>query len=139
MVLKVAMTASESRPRYVAALKDDAAIQLVLCDDESAAIAALSHCEALVMGGSQYTKRIADALLAGGHRVEWLQLASIGVDALARFGIPPHILVTNAPSAVAPGVAEHALALMLAGARQIVEIDRRRAESLPRDSFVPAL
>lgn len=129
----------EGRGHLVEMLEGDPAIRLVLCDDEAAALAALAVCNVLVLGGSQYTSAVADRLRAGGHRVEWIQFASAGVDNAARFGVPAHIALTNAAPAIAPTVAEHAMALLLAGKRQVVAIDRVRHEHHPREAFTPAL
>jgi phosphoglycerate dehydrogenase-like enzyme len=51
--------------------------------------------------------------------VRWIQVVSAGADGLLAHEIPPSITVTNQGGAVAPNVAEHTLALMLALARQI--------------------
>lgn len=139
MTLDVACRPFEGRSHLVEALRDDPAIRLVLCDDEATTLAAIADCGVLVLGGSQYTKAVADRLLAGSHRVEWIQFASAGVDNAARYGVPSGIVLTNAAAAIAPTVAEHAMAMLLAGKRQLVAIDRVRDRSLSRERFIPAL
>jgi len=52
-------------------------------------------------------------------RVRWIQLASMGYDAVEDAGAPRGVVVANAGNAYAPMVAEHALALALALFRQI--------------------
>ena len=73
-------------------------------------------------------KVLAEALRAPGSAVKWIQCVSAGVDGLLSQGIPGSILITNQGGAVAPTVAEHAMALMLGMARQIgPTYDRSRA------------
>jgi phosphoglycerate dehydrogenase-like enzyme len=83
-------------------------------------------------------------LLAAGLReptstVRWVQVVSAGVDGLLAHDIPASILVTNQGGAVAPMVAEHTLALMLAMARQIGPIYANSQRHVWQKSFDPPL
>lgn len=66
--------------------------------------------------------RIAEALRQPGCRVKWVQAVTAGVEGLLAHGIPDHITVTNQGGAVAPVVAEHAMAMILILARRFVPL-----------------
>jgi D-3-phosphoglycerate dehydrogenase / 2-oxoglutarate reductase len=90
--------------------------------DENAFIAAAGDADAIyARGGMRITRKIIDSLT----RCRVIALGSVGVDqvdvaaATAR-GIP----VTNCPDTFIEEVADHAMALLLAGHRRIVEQDR---------------
>src|SRR5260221_675688 len=74
-----------------------------------------------------YDAAIASALAAPGRRTRWLALATAGYGSVARQGVPPDIVVTNASPVWAPVVAEHAVALLLALLRQVPLLERKRA------------
>jgi len=59
------------------------------------------------------------AIVEQHPRVRWIQLASMGYDAVEDVGAPQGTVISNAGNAYAPMVAEHALALALARFRQI--------------------
>ncbi|MDT7951659.1 MAG: C-terminal binding protein [Acetobacteraceae bacterium] len=89
--------------------------------DEDAFIAAAGDADALYGTRSKISKRIIDAL----PKLKIICLGSVGVDqvdvvaATAR-GIP----VTNCPDTFIEEVADHAMTLLLAGHRRVVEQDR---------------
>ncbi len=89
--------------------------------DEDGFIAAARDADAIYGRGSRVTQRIINAL----PRLKLIALGSVGVDlvdvaaATAR-GIP----VTNCPDTFIEEVADHTMALMLAGHRRVVEQDR---------------
>lgn len=75
----------------------------------------------------------ADNLASGFHDgIEWLQLPSAGVESYAKRGLleGDHI-TTNAGPAYAGTVAEHTLAFLLACARRIFQLSRRKSWSVP--------
>ena len=64
---------------------------------------------------------MAAALARPECRIRWLQLLTAGYDALAEFGLPEPIALTGAGDAYAPAVATHAVALMLALERRLLD------------------
>jgi D-3-phosphoglycerate dehydrogenase len=89
--------------------------------DEDAFIAAAKQADAIYGRGTKVTKRIIEAV----PNLKIIALGSVGVDqvdvaaATAR-GIP----VTNCPDTFIEEVADHAMTLLLAGHRRVVEQDR---------------
>lgn len=115
-------------------------VEIVACEDDAATAAAIGSCDALVTSGSNFTVAVAEALRGAQSRVRWVQFAAAGTDAAARLGIPDGVVLTNAAAAFAPIVAEHAMALLLAGFRRIVEADRARAtDAWSRTALLPRL
>jgi D-3-phosphoglycerate dehydrogenase len=89
--------------------------------DEDGFIAAARDADALYGRGTRITKRIIDAL----PRCKLIALGSVGVDlvdvaAATAKGIP----VTNCPDTFIEEVADHAMTLLLASHRRVVEQDR---------------
>jgi D-3-phosphoglycerate dehydrogenase / 2-oxoglutarate reductase len=110
-------------------------------NDEAAFIAVARHADAIYAKGIPITKTIIDAL----ESCKVITLGSVGVDsvdvkaATAR-GIP----VTNVPDTFIEEVADHAMMLLLAGFRRLVEQDKmvrdgRWAEGRPALSKIPRL
>ncbi len=110
-------------------------------NDEAAFIAAARQADAIYAKGIPITKTIIDAL----ESCKAITLGSVGVDsvdvkaATAR-GIP----VTNVPDTFIEEVADHAMMLLLAGFRRLVEQDKmvregRWAEGRPALSKIPRL
>jgi len=103
--------------------------------DEDAFIAAARDVDAMYAKGMPITKKIIDSLT----RCRVIALGSVGVDqvdvaaATAR-GIP----VTNCPDTFIEEVADHAMALLLAGFRRVIEQDRMVREGRWREGR-PAL
>ncbi len=99
--------------------------------DEDGFIAATSDCDAVYAKGMQFTARMIQALPPG---CKGIVLGSVGVDyvdvaaATAR-GMP----VTNCPDTFIDEVADHAMALLLAGHRRVLEQDRMVREGRWRD------
>jgi D-3-phosphoglycerate dehydrogenase / 2-oxoglutarate reductase len=109
--------------------------------NEAAFIAAARQADAIYAKGIPITKAIIDAL----ENCKAITLGSVGVDsvdvkaATAR-GIP----VTNVPDTFIEEVADHAMMLLLAGFRRLVEQDKmvregRWAEGRPALSTIPRL
>ncbi len=109
--------------------------------NEDGFIAFARDADAVYVKGMRFTKKVIDGL----ERCKVLTLASVGVDsvdvaaATAR-GIP----VTNCPHTFIEEVADHAMALLLAGHRRVIEQDRmvregRWAEGRPALLQVPRL
>lgn len=82
----------------------------------------LEQAEAIVYWGQDSPDEIAAMVHPG---IRWVQLPHAGVDAFVHAGFMTDERVwTSATGAFAPQVAEHALALMLAGARMLPELAR---------------
>jgi phosphoglycerate dehydrogenase-like enzyme len=93
-------------------------------------------------GGSVVSLGQADGVVWAGTKpdslpdlprsVRWVQLPSAGVEPwMARISATPQVTFTSAAGAYAPQVAEHALALVLAGVRGIVASARQRTWDIP--------
>lgn len=84
----------------------------------------LEQAEAIVYWGADTPDEVAAMVHPG---IRWVQLPHAGVDAYVDAGvITPEQVWTSATGAFAPQVAEHAMALMLAGARGLPELARAR-------------
>jgi D-3-phosphoglycerate dehydrogenase len=93
-------------------------------------------------GGSVVSLGQADGVVWAGTKpdslpdlprsVRWVQLPSAGVEPwMDRISATPQVTFTSAAGAYAPQVAEHALALLLAGVRGIVGSARQRTWEIP--------
>ena len=93
-------------------------------------------------GGSVVSLGQADGVVWNGTKpdslpdlprsVRWVQLPSAGVEPwMERISATPQVTFTSAAGAYAPQVAEHALALLLAGARGIVDSARQKTWEIP--------
>src|SRR5262249_12214961 len=65
---------------------------------------------------------LAAAIRERAPKLRWIQLLTAGYDHIKRHGVAPHLTVCNAGQAYAPGVAAHAIALLLAAQRQMPTI-----------------
>ncbi|VTU33714.1 Glyoxylate/hydroxypyruvate reductase B [Variovorax sp. SRS16] len=102
-------------------------VELVWADDDE--LPALSaEVDGIVMLGSSYGPRMAEALGAQGNRCTWLQLLSTGYEQLLLYGVPPGIEVSNAGAAWSPIVAEHAMALLMAWVRRVPQLVASQAQ-----------
>lgn len=68
---------------------------------------------------AESAQRIAEAMGAPGSRARHLHFISAGQDSFSAIALPETITVTGSSGAVAPAVAEHAMALALAVARRV--------------------
>lgn len=78
----------------------------------------------LVHGPQEEAKQVFASLRSGQNTVKWLHFISAGREGYEELGWPPGIAVTYAGGGVAPGVAEHAMALLLALARRVPDLVR---------------
>ena len=98
-----------------------------------ATVAALDEASALVWDGGPDT--FPEAL---PQSIEWVQLPAAGIESWFTSGViarNPDVRFTSAAGVFAPTVAEHALTLLLAGARAIPE--HIRAQSWRQQEFFP--
>ncbi|RYY65414.1 MAG: hypothetical protein EOO24_55080 [Comamonadaceae bacterium] len=76
----------------------------------------------LVHGPQDEARQVFAALRAPGNTVKWMHFISAGREGYEELGWPPGIVVSYAGGGVAPTVAEHAMALMLALGRRIPDL-----------------
>ncbi len=84
-------------------------------------------------------KVLGEALRGPNNAVRWIQCVSAGVDGIVSQGIPSSIVITNQGGAVAPTVAEHAMALLLGMARQIGPTYERSKRGTWDPKFTPPI
>ena len=90
-------------------------------------VVSLGQADGVVWAGTQ-----PDSLPDLPRSVRWVQLPSAGVEPwMERISATPQVTFTSAAGAYAPQVAEHALALLLAGVRGIVASARQRTWEIP--------
>jgi phosphoglycerate dehydrogenase-like enzyme len=85
--------------------------------------------DALLVSNDFYHPNVA-ALLAGAPRLRYVHFVSSGFDNLREHGAPPHLAVSRGGPSHAGTVAEHAVTLLLALVRRVVEFERNRAAPL---------
>lgn len=139
--MKIVFATKMPRPQVLAALNRVEGLTLVAPGDLSGVAPHVHDADALVISDPRGAdgRAIADALRAPGCRVRWVQALTAGVDGLLSHGVPDHVIVTTHGGAVAPAVAEHAMAMILAMARRIPEIVARSARYEWSSAFVPPL
>lgn len=84
--------------------------------------------DAVVISNDFYTPEVAK-LVYGAPRLRWLQSSSTGYEHLSELGAPKHLAVTEPGSVYSDIVAEHAMALLLALGRGVLQMERNRLES----------
>jgi phosphoglycerate dehydrogenase-like enzyme len=119
--LRVLLCASLGRAEIAAALGDMPDVSLTIAPDTDAVIGALAAHDVLMCPNPVYKQPLAAALGRPESRIRWLQLLTAGYDALAEYGLPERITLTGAGDAYAPAVATHAVALMLALERRLLD------------------
>ena len=102
--------------------------ELAVAETTDQVIAALPGTQALVL----YDAPVADARRVtsaiAGSPVRWMHFVSAGREGFEAAGLPRGVTITYAAGAVAPTVAEHAMALLLALARRVPEMVAQQAE-----------
>jgi phosphoglycerate dehydrogenase-like enzyme len=78
----------------------------------------------LVHGPQHEARQVYEVLRAPGNTVRWMHFISAGREGYEELGWPPGVTVSYAAGAVAPGVAEHAMALLLALGRRVPDLVR---------------
>lgn len=77
---------------------------------------------ALVHGAQEEARQVFEVLRAPGNSVGWMHFISAGREGYEELGWPPGVIVSYAGGGVAPAVAEHAMAMMLAMGRRIPDL-----------------
>lgn len=95
-------------------------VRLLCARDEAQAIALLPQADAALFAGAGpgYTAALA-AAVRQAPRLRWVQALSTGVDGMQAHGLPGHVTLSGIGDAGASVVAEHAVAMLLALARQL--------------------
>lgn len=94
-------------------------LDLRIARDEAELFAALPEADALWITPTCYTPAVPRFITDTPGRLRWIGLTSAGYDMLLRNGVPPKVATTYAIGVHSPAVAEHAVALLLALARQL--------------------
>lgn len=102
-------------------------LDLVDAQSDEEFITALPSAEALWITPTHYTAPVGSLLTSAPNALRWIGLPSVGYDALARFGVPRGVTVTNVGAILAPVVAEHAVALLLGMVRALPQMAREQA------------
>jgi phosphoglycerate dehydrogenase-like enzyme len=117
-----------------------AGIELIGVDSPDAMAALAPSADGVMFTVAGYTEAVAASCRAPGSRVRWIQFMSAGIETAERFGVPDGCVITNASSAWAPTVAEHAVALILALMRGVHRLERDRAAQVwDRKALLPAI
>ena len=95
-------------------------VNLLLAADEAQAIALLPQADAALFAGAGggYSAALADAVRRA-PRLRWVQVLTTGIDGIQAHGLPPGMAFSGIGDAGAAVVAEHAVAMLLALARQL--------------------
>lgn len=95
--------------------------ELIVVETLQDLLAALPGTEALVLydAPADQAKQVVEAISAPGSTVRWMHFLTAGREGFEAAGLPTHIPVTYPAGAVSPTVAEHAVTLLAALARNI--------------------
>lgn len=95
---------------------------LTIAETVDAVLAALPTSDALVLYDAPQAdaRRVVEAI--AGSPLRWMHFVSAGREGFEAAGLPAGVTITYAAGAVAPTVAEHAMALLLALARRVPEM-----------------
>ncbi|MDB5958372.1 D-2-hydroxyacid dehydrogenase [Ramlibacter sp.] len=113
-----------ARQEIIAALAALPGVELQVTASLAETLAALPGAQALVLvhGPQEEAQQVFAALRAPGNTVRWMHFISAGREGYEELGWPPGIVVSYAGGGVAPAVAEHAMALMLALCRRVPDM-----------------
>ena len=121
--LRVVFLARLAKDDVAARLRATPGVDVLVTEDIGEALKGLQGADMLVTPDirGEDARLLAEALKAPDRTVRWVQCLSAGYEGLVRHGFPADIVLTNQGGAVAPAVAEHAFALMLALVRRVPE------------------
>src|ERR1700720_54426 len=111
--MKAVLRARLGAAAILTRLKELPGVDAIAVESDAELAAAISDAELLLLPDSHYSDETAQILRERGKQLRWIQLLSAGYDAVARHGVPPGVIVTNAGDAYAPSVATQAMALLL--------------------------
>lgn len=116
-----------SRHLLEAALGRVDLLELISVDHGDRIAGALSGADILILSQHVFTPALEAALRDPGCSVRWIQLLNAGFDRLRPDAIPAGIAVSTAGPGLAPTVADHAVALLLALLRDLPGAQRNQA------------
>ncbi|WNF01146.1 NAD(P)-dependent oxidoreductase [Streptomyces luomodiensis] len=110
-----------ARQLITASLQSVEGADVLVVDTLPALLDALPEVDALVLSDCPVSEavEIGRRLRSPDNRVRWMHFITAGREKFLKAGIPSGIRVTDPDGAIAPTVAEHALALLLALGRQL--------------------
>jgi phosphoglycerate dehydrogenase-like enzyme len=115
-------------------------VTAVITDDVVVLARELPGAEVLITGNRSYLPDVAQIIRDGAQGLKWIQFTTSGIDKAIGNGLPAGVIVTNCAGARAFSVAEHALFLMLAVARNVRATEQARvAKHWCRDDVTPSL
>lgn len=120
-----------ARQQIVDGLRAVPGCDLVVAENLPQLLEALPGAEALVLADAPRAEasQVVQLLRAPGNTVRWMHFVSAGREGFEAVGLPAGVAVTSAAGAVAPTVAEHAMALLLALKRRVPEMVVQTAEA----------
>lgn len=127
-----------ARQQTIDALQAVSGAELQVTQTLDETLAALPGASGLVLphGPQEEGRQVLGALSAPGNTVRWMHFITAGREGYEELGWPPGVIVSYAGGGVSPGVAEHAMALLLALARRLPDLV---TTVLPRRDFDRAL
>ncbi|CAN5486174.1 D-glycerate dehydrogenase [soil metagenome] len=139
--MRIVFGSNVAREPVLKVLREVPDIELVEVNDLAEIAPLVESADALVLSDPRGKDgaAIAAALRQPGCRVKWIQITTAGANGLLVHGVPAGVTLTNQGGAVAPTVAEHAMAMILAMTRRIPEITARSARHEWNKDFTPAL
>ena len=104
--------------------------ELVVADTLDAALQALPGADGMVLYDAPRAdaQRVVEAVNAPGCALRWMHFLTAGREGFDAVGLPPGPAISYAAGAVAPTVAEHAFALLLALGRRVPDILAQAAQ-----------
>lgn len=123
------------RPPLERALGTMGNVDLVSVGSGDEAVAAVDGAEILVMPVFHYNDRLASAVRKSAS-IKWMQLLTVGYDRLTPESAPDGVLISTAGDALAPAIADHAMALLLGVWRNLPEnLMNQRDEKWDRSPY----
>jgi phosphoglycerate dehydrogenase-like enzyme len=105
-------------------------VELTVVEGVADLLRALPGAEGLVLYDAPLaqSRQVVEQIGQPGATVRWMHFVSAGREGFEAAGLPAHVSVSGSDGAVAPAVAEHAIALLLALKRRVPDIVRQTAQ-----------
>ena len=118
-----------AKEALIAALGALPGIELTVADQLPDVLAALPGADGLVLydAPTSQARQVVEQLDQPEATVRWMHFVSAGRDGFEAAGLPARVSISGSEGAVAPAVAEHALALLLALKRRVPDMVRQTA------------
>jgi phosphoglycerate dehydrogenase-like enzyme len=119
-----------ARREVIDALKAVAEADLVVAETLADLLGALKGAQALVLYDAppEEARQVVEALSAPGNSVRWMHFLTAGREGFEAVGLPAGVAVSAPVGCVAPTVAEHAMALLLALLRRVPAMLEQQAK-----------